>query len=188
MSATRPPAPPAPSPTPPGGWPRHGPAPGRRRCPAPAPGPRLSPGKGGGTMASRPRPLGEQSVIVFGGTSGIGLAAARAFSGAGASVTVVGRDPARGEAAATGIGGRFEQADCADGDAVAAAVARTVAAAGRIDTALVTLGGTVLPELLFRQNAGDIAAALAGDLLPVLLSAHAVLGAMMAAGGGTILT
>ena len=40
------------------------------------------------------------TVLVTGGTGGIGLATAEALAGLGARVGIVGRDPARGEAAA----------------------------------------------------------------------------------------
>ena len=140
--------------------------------------------------AARPRPIGEQGVIVFGGTSGIGLAAARAFAAAGARVVLVGRDPDRGAAAvaAVGRGARFLSADCAEPGAVEGAVAEAAETLGRIDTSLCSLGGTVLPELLFRQSLAEIATALARDLAPVLFAARAVLPHMMEAGGGTVLS
>jgi gluconate 5-dehydrogenase/3-oxoacyl-[acyl-carrier protein] reductase len=141
-------------------------------------------------MSAEPRPIAEQGVLVFGGTSGIGLAAARAFAGAGARVALVGRDADRGTAAARSAGpaARFVAADCAEPAEVERAVAEAAGALGRIDTALVSLGGTVLPELLFRQPPDDILTALRRDLAPVLLAARAVLPRMMEAGGGTILT
>jgi NAD(P)-dependent dehydrogenase (short-subunit alcohol dehydrogenase family) len=55
---------------------------------------------GGEDMTS----LQEQHVVVIGGTSGIGYAAAKAVASLGAEVTVVGRDPQKAEAAARQLG------------------------------------------------------------------------------------
>lgn len=48
--------------------------------------------------------LSGQAVVVFGGSSGIGFAAARSLVAEGAHVAIVGRDPSRAEAAATELG------------------------------------------------------------------------------------
>ncbi|WP_182180555.1 SDR family oxidoreductase [Methylobacterium radiotolerans] len=68
--------------------------------------------------------LQDRSVVVFGGTSGIGLAAARQAKAAGAAVIVVGRDSAGAERVATedGFAG-WRAADVTRPDAVAAALA-----------------------------------------------------------------
>ena len=68
--------------------------------------------------------LQDRSVVVFGGTSGIGLAAARQVKAAGAAVIVVGRDSAGAERVATedGFAG-WRAADVTRPDAVAAALA-----------------------------------------------------------------
>lgn len=56
-------------------------------------------------------------VMIFGGTSGIGLAAAIQAKAAGASVTVIGSNAERAEQAATehGLAG-WRAADVTDGD------------------------------------------------------------------------
>ncbi|RJQ76432.1 SDR family oxidoreductase [Pseudonocardiaceae bacterium YIM PH 21723] len=59
-----------------------------------------------------------KTALVTGGTSGIGLAAARLLARAGAEVVITGRDIERGKAAEEN-GIRFIQADMADLDAVA---------------------------------------------------------------------
>lgn len=71
-----------------------------------------------------------RSVVVTGGTSGIGLGIAAAFAAASAEVLVIGRDPARGERAAHDHPGiRFVAADVRD----ATAVEQALATVGRID-------------------------------------------------------
>ena len=134
-------------------------------------------------------PTGEQGVLILGGTSGIGLACARAFVEAGARVAIAGRNPQRGAAAAVELGSRttFLQADCADPEQVERMTAKAAAALGRIDTLVCSLGGTRLPELLFRQSLDDIRVSLTQDLAPFLFAGRAVLPVMMAQNGGTVI-
>lgn len=139
-------------------------------------------------MTAEPHALAEQGVLIVGGTSGIGLAAARAFAAEGARVAVAGRDPARGAAAAEAAGAVFIRADCAEPAAAEAMAEAALEALGAIDTAMVSLGGTRLPELLFRQSLEDIRATVLGDLVPVMLAVRACLPAMMAAGRGAVIT
>ncbi|HSF95491.1 MAG TPA: SDR family oxidoreductase [Thermohalobaculum sp.] len=135
------------------------------------------------------KPIAEQGVLILGGTSGIGLACAEAFTAAGARVLLVGRNPERGTAAAAGLGpgAGFLRADCAEPGQVEAMVAEAAARLGRIDTLICSLGGNRLPELLFRQSLEDIRAALAQDLAPFLYAGRAVLPVMMAQGGGAVI-
>ena len=133
--------------------------------------------------------LADQSVLILGGTSGIGLACARAFASAGATICLVGRNRERGAAAATEVGPRatFIAADCSDPPQVERMVAEAAARMGRIDTLICSLGGTRLPELLFRQSLDDIRVSLNHDLAPVLYAGRAVLPVMMAQNGGTVI-
>lgn len=93
---------------------------------------------------------GEAHVVITGGSSGIGLAAARLFRARGARVTVLDLSE-RTEAAATGIGAGFQRLNVADADAVEAAAAALEAEAPP-PTALVTCAGvlqrTLPPETL----------------------------------------
>ena len=133
--------------------------------------------------------LAGRRALVVGGTSGIGLAAAEAIRDAGAgALRVVGRDPARGAAAAERLGApaAFLSADCADPAAVEAMVARAADEMGGIDALVVSPGTTRLPELLFRQSLDDIRAALTQDLAPVLYVCRAVLPVMMAQKAGAM--
>ncbi len=77
--------------------------------------------------------------VVTGGTSGLGAAVAEGLARAGAAVTVVGRDPERGEQVVARIreaGGTaaLELADVADRDDVARLVASVEASGGPVDT------------------------------------------------------
>lgn len=82
--------------------------------------------------------LAGKSVVIFGGTSGIGLAAAIQARAAGAEVIVIGRNPARAEAAAVdnGLAG-WRTADMAD----SASIAEALRDIPRVDH-LVMLGGS----------------------------------------------
>ncbi|MFJ6569037.1 SDR family oxidoreductase [Streptomyces sp. NPDC091292] len=103
--------------------------------------------------------LEDKVVLVNGGSQGIGAAVARAAVREGAAVAVTGRRPEPGEAlvaelAAAGAKAMYIRADLADAEEAKGAVARVVAAHGRIDclvnAAGLTSRGTLLdttPEL-----------------------------------------
>ena len=69
------------------------------------------------------------TVLITGGTSGIGRAAAQLFARQGASVIVTGRDEARGREVAAETSGRFVRADLASPEDIQ----RLAAAAGDVD-------------------------------------------------------
>lgn len=85
-----------------------------------------------------------QNALIFGGESGIGLAAARQIADLGANVTIAGILPEAGEAAAAEIGAagqqaRFVQTDVRDRAAVDRAVTQA-ATAGRLDVLVYSSG------------------------------------------------
>jgi NAD(P)-dependent dehydrogenase (short-subunit alcohol dehydrogenase family) len=91
------------------------------------------------------RSFGQKSVLVTGGGSGIGRAAAQRFAAAGASVLVVDLDTAGARSVAEEIrsaGGRVDhvQADVSDENQVEAAVARAVDQFGGLDCAFNNAG------------------------------------------------
>ncbi|WP_172123446.1 SDR family oxidoreductase [Devosia sp. 919] len=89
--------------------------------------------------------LNGKHVLIFGGTSGIGLATARQAKAAGAVVTVVGSDPARTQKAATEHGfSDWRAADIADPDAIGPALSSI----GTVDH-LVLLAGSFIVGTLY---------------------------------------
>lgn len=109
-------------------------------------------------------------VVITGGTSGIGLAAARAVAALGATVVIAGRDEDKGRAAersindapATTGSARFEQLDVSDLDAVRSFAAAFGSDAARLDVLVHNAGG-LLPER--RETAAGIEVTLAAHLL-----------------------
>jgi len=110
-------------------------------------------------------PLANQTIAVFGASSGIGLAVARGAHALGARVIAVGRDRARLAAAAGGLPLQLAQADIAD-EAQVAAILRDI---GALDHVVVTAGGVVGPSPLtaldFDLARDAIATKLQGSLL-----------------------
>jgi NAD(P)-dependent dehydrogenase (short-subunit alcohol dehydrogenase family) len=99
-------------------------------------------GEGGPTPGSR---LEGKVALVTGGTNGIGLATAAAFSAEGAKVMISARDAARGQAAAQKLGDdthevAFFPCDVADAGAVQALFEEIDKRFGRLDVALNNAG------------------------------------------------
>ena len=124
--------------------------------------------------------------LVTGGGRGIGAAVARALTGAGAVVTVLGRGEAAlqalvGEGGAAG----FETADVTDSAALAAALARAEVARGPLDILVNNAGGaeTAAFAKLDRQ-AWDRMIGL--NLTSVFEATHAVLPALLRRGWGRV--
>ena len=89
--------------------------------------------------------LSGRVAIVTGGNGGIGLGMSEALARAGCALSIWGRDPAKNDAAATGLrthGGRVETVRCdvADRDAVEAAFRATLATFGRVDGVFANAG------------------------------------------------
>lgn len=79
--------------------------------------------------------------LIFGGNSGMGLAAARAFAAEGASVHLTGRDAATLDEAAAAIpGATAHRSDIADIAAIEQVVAAVEEASGRIDVLYINAG------------------------------------------------
>jgi dehydrogenase/reductase SDR family protein 7B len=89
--------------------------------------------------------MSQKTVLITGGTSGIGRACALAFGRAGYAVAITGRDAARladtaGALAAAGVAHLTAQADVGDAAAAARAVADTVARFGGLDVLINNAG------------------------------------------------
>lgn len=92
--------------------------------------------------------LAGKAFLVTGGSRGLGLASARALVADGAQVLLAARDETVVQRAADELGCRGTAADLADPAAAQRLVAATVEAYGRIDGALVSVGGPPAGETL----------------------------------------
>ncbi len=89
-------------------------------------------------------PLENKVVVVIGGTTGLGLSAARAFVNAGAAVVVVGRnaDSARGAQERLGSGARAVTGDASLPDTAARAIEEALSAFGQFHGLYHVAGGS----------------------------------------------
>lgn len=128
------------------------------------------------------RPLAGQHALVTGGGSGIGLAAARALTAAGARVSVVGRREAKlNQAVAAGHAAFAAAADVTDEAAVLQAVAASVQASGPVlllvnaagaaETAPFQKTGMAMFERMWRVNVAG-AVVVTQAVLPGMLAAR----------------
>jgi NAD(P)-dependent dehydrogenase (short-subunit alcohol dehydrogenase family) len=130
-------------------------------------------------------------VLITGGLTGIGRAAAIAFAKAGNRVVVSGRRPDAGEAVAgelraLGAEAEFIQADVRREEDVRRLVDRTVERFGRLDAAINNAGTEGKPGPLVEQTADSYAATFDTNVLGTLLSMKHELRVMTAQGAGSI--
>ncbi len=126
--------------------------------------------------------------LVTGSTRGIGLAIATALHQAGARVAVAGRDAARAQEVATGLGAGTVGVACdvTDAEQVAAAVAAVEQALGPIDI-LVNNAGLTRDNILLRLSEADWDAVLDANLKGAFLTMRAVTKGMMKRRSGRII-
>jgi NAD(P)-dependent dehydrogenase (short-subunit alcohol dehydrogenase family) len=123
-----------------------------------------------------------QTVVLIGGSAGIGLETARRARAEGADVVLTGRDPGRLEQAAADVGARHSAAFDATDTAALAEFFRDLPAP--IDHVLVTAGGPRYGPLL-EMAAADVREALGDHVVLALEVARNVVGKMRP--GGTLL-
>jgi NAD(P)-dependent dehydrogenase (short-subunit alcohol dehydrogenase family) len=133
-----------------------------------------------------------QVVLVTGGLSGIGRAAAVAFAKKGAKVVVGGRRGDAGqelvaELRSFGSEAEFILADVRREDDVRALVDKTVARFGRLDCAVNAAGSEGQPGPITDQTAESYAATFDTNVLGVILSMKHEVRIMQERGGGNII-
>jgi 3-oxoacyl-[acyl-carrier protein] reductase len=130
-------------------------------------------------------PLTGRTVLVTGGTKGIGKGIARVFAGAGASVVVVGRDRARGEAAAEELGATYVAADVGREEDCERMAAEAVERFGGLDVLCANAG--VFPDAKLEDMTGaDIDAIFATNVKGTMLSVKACLPSLERSGHGRV--
>jgi NAD(P)-dependent dehydrogenase (short-subunit alcohol dehydrogenase family) len=98
----------------------------------------------------------DKVVVVVGGNSGIGLAAARAFAAEGAKLIITGRDPATLQTATAETGAAHFRTDISDPNALAPVVEEIRGSHGRIDVLFVNAGaGGFMPAREVTPEAWD---------------------------------
>jgi 2-hydroxycyclohexanecarboxyl-CoA dehydrogenase len=133
-----------------------------------------------------------KTALIVGGTSGVGLAAARLLLGQGVTaLALAARSAERGEAAAAelvaaGADARFFACDANDPAAAKALVRDVEAAFGRIDILVVSTAANVLPRLIGDIDAADIPRILVEQAAAPMVMSRAALPALRSAGGGSI--
>lgn len=141
------------------------------------------------------RSYADSAVLIAGGTSGVGLATARAFADAGVRrIALLGRDSGRGAAARQQVAEHCPDAQveflaCDAG--VLAQVEDTVNRAhellGGLDVLVSSTTAAYRPDLLHRTDPADLEAILVGQALPPMLLTRIVLPYLQEQGGGSII-
>jgi 2-hydroxycyclohexanecarboxyl-CoA dehydrogenase len=140
------------------------------------------------------RTLDESVVVIAEGTSGIGLASARALARAGArKIALLARGKERGRSAQAELESldadadiRFFSVDANVVEDVSRAVDEVNEAFGRIDVLVSSVSPSFKPELFHRTPIEDISSMLTGLARPPMLLTRAVLPFMQEQNGGTI--
>jgi 3-oxoacyl-[acyl-carrier protein] reductase len=130
-------------------------------------------------------PVTGRTVIVTGGTKGIGKGIARVFAQAGANVVVVGRDASTGEAAASDLGATYVQADIARAADCERMAAETEQRFGGIDVLCANAG--IFPDVkLADMTERDIDEIFAINVKGTMLSVKACMPALERSGHGRV--
>ncbi len=132
--------------------------------------------------------LGGKVAIVTGGNGGIGLGMAGGLAAAGASVVLVGRNAAKGEKAAKGLGANaiFIAADVTKKAECERLVAETVAKFGRLDI-LVNNAGIAIRKQPQDYTEAEWHKVMDTNLTSAFLCCQAAYPEMVKAGGGKVI-
>jgi 3-oxoacyl-[acyl-carrier protein] reductase len=131
-------------------------------------------------------PLTGRTVLVTGGTKGIGKGIAGVFARAGANVAICGRDRERGESAAQELGARYVIADVATAEDCERMVAETVREFGGLDVLCANAG--IFPDVkLADMSEQDIDDIFATNVKGTMLAVKAALDALEASGHGRVI-
>lgn len=130
--------------------------------------------------------LENKIAIVTGGGSGFGTGIARKFAAEGARVVVADINEEAAHQVATEIGGRAIRADVAEAGSVAAMVAETMSAFGRIDVMVNNAGVTHMPAAMEDVTEGDFDRVLAVNCKAIYLISCQIVPLMKKAGRGCI--
>ena len=139
----------------------------------------------------KPARFAGKRVLVTGGTSGIGRAAALAFAGEGARVVLSGRDAARGEAVmreAEALGGEaaFLTTDVTDNVAMSRLVEQAAKRLGGLDIAFNNAGFQECRALLHEQTMASYDTVFDTNLRAVFVAMQAEIAVMLDQDGGVI--
>jgi NAD(P)-dependent dehydrogenase (short-subunit alcohol dehydrogenase family) len=137
----------------------------------------------------------DSRVLICGGTSGVGLAAAQMFAEADAKgITLMGRNPERGARALAAVlernsGARvnFVQGDANDVISATSAYERAREQLGGVDVLINTTAGAYVPKLLFRTELADIEPMLVQQALAPMIMSRLVLPSMRTRRSGVII-
>ena len=131
-------------------------------------------------------PLTDRTVLVTGGTKGIGKGIAGVFARAGANVAISGRDRERGEAASQELGARYLIADVAKSADCERMVEETVREFGGLDVLCANAG--IFPDVkLADMSEEDIDSIFATNVKGTMLSVKAALNPLEASGHGRVI-
>ncbi|MGH7133282.1 MAG: glucose 1-dehydrogenase [Phycisphaerales bacterium] len=132
-----------------------------------------------------------KTILITGGTSGIGKVTALALAEAGANIVITGRRAPEGQAVVADLakrGGKhlFVQGDVTDEAHLAKAVQTAAAITGRLDGAFNNAGLELGSNPIVEVNPADFHRIFDINVLGVLLSMKHQIKAMLATGGGSI--
>lgn len=132
----------------------------------------------------------QRNHIIVGGTAGMGKAAAVELMAEGAKVALIGRSTPHAQVIAADLGALGFGSDASDpyGSGLEGAMKRAVAALGGLDGLAVTAGPIAVQGDFLKLSDADWAESFETQLMTVVRALRVAVPAMMARGGGSIVT